>query len=137
MEDITFECKYSTFEELPEIDGVDWISAKKYHADICMLLMLLSEYSKNIEKRALELEEYCGMFPEKNAVEGFKISIHSVKGTSAWIGAVHISEIARLLESYAKEDKLELIKAELPEFLKEYRKLYKDISLLLTQVVLQ
>ena len=124
------ECEYSTFDELPEIKGMDWEAAKMYHEDVDILYMLLIEYNKNISEYALQLENYCSRFPEKEAVDDFLLRIHSVKGTSAWVGAVHISEMARQLESYAKEQKLELIKEMLPLFLDEYLNLGRDLDII-------
>ncbi len=123
-----FECEYSSFDELPEIDGINWSEARKYHEDVDMLCMLLGEYRKNVEGHISSIEKYCSLFPDEKAVEDFIIRIHSVKGTSAWIGAVHISETARRLEGYAKEMKLDSIKDELPSFLDEYSKLKENLG---------
>ena len=124
------ECKYKSFDDLPDVKGFDWETAKMYHEDVDMLCMLLTEYNKNINDYASQLEDYCSAFPDESTVKDFLIRIHSVKGTSAWVGAVHISDTARRIESYAKKRQFDTVQKELPSFIDEYRRLGKDLHII-------
>ena len=63
-----------------------------------------------------------------NDIDTFRIKIHGLKSSSANIGAVFISEKARLLEMASKDYDMAYIKENLPPFYKELKELLSNIE---------
>ena len=63
----------------------------------------------------------------------FEISVHAVKGSSAGVGAMTVSEAYRQLEMAAKEENTAYIEEHHDSFLKQYRELTEGIRSLLAK----
>ena len=74
-----------------------------------------------IRREINEIEEY-----EQNGdIENYTILVHALKSTSRLLGAIELSEKARMLEEAGDDNKIDEIKKGTPELLMLYRN-YKD-----------
>ncbi len=87
-------------------------------------------YYKILKTYLRETTEMYQKFDElvANDIDTFKIKIHGLKSSSANIGAVFISEKARLLEMASKDYDMAYIKENLPPFYKELKELLSNIE---------
>ena len=80
--------------------------------------------AKKAEKKADEIEQ-CR---SANDIRNLTIKIHALKSTSRAIGAVQLGDFAQRLENAGKNEDLETLDRELPDFLSRYRQLGKDLA---------
>ena len=69
---------------------------------------------------------------DSDDIHAFTIEIHGVKGGLASIGALRLSERARLLEQMGKDGDVAGCRLELPAFLSEFRLFVRDIARAIT-----
>lgn len=117
-EEETDENTKSVEEELPIVDGIDWNYAMIHFSTKELLLSAVSEVYMSIDREGKEIEE---MISKQHLdLDSFRIKVHGMKSTSALIGAVPVSGIAKLLENAAKEKNESKILDLLPTFLEEW-----------------
>ncbi len=92
------ELDMSTFDELKEISGADFIDE------------LVDTYLEDAPKLVREMETAL----ETGNAEVFRRAAHSLKSNSATFGAMHLSGMAKELEMLAKENKLDEAGKQLP-----------------------
>lgn len=127
-EEITSNIKTDTTDvsDFPEIDGIDWHYALSNMPDKDALDNTVRNFYSTIDSEADYLENYW-----KNAGDSdemlneYRIKVHAMKSSSAYIGALMLSSMAKTLEYAAKDNKLEVVKYMTPTFLEEWRS-YKD-----------
>jgi len=84
---------------------------------------VLSMFCKDVENRLPVLQTV----PETDTLSAFIIHVHSLKSTSASIGAAQVSAMAAEIEAAGKAGELALIKKRLPAFAKRLAELIKNI----------
>ena len=113
--------------ELPELDGIDWSYAQLYCRDVSLLMDTVGQFYDTIKSEAAQLEEYMEMIGDsdggKEALNQFRIKVHSMKNSAAMIGAVPLSGVAKMLEYAARDEKVDVIENVAPVFLQDWRKM--------------
>ena len=102
--------------DYPQLDPAKGI---EYCGDADDYLFILNTYQESVETKAAQIEELL----EKDDLEGYTLTVHSLKSTSGAIGAVTMFTKAKALEEAAKSSNRDTLKRDTPKLLKEYRKL--------------
>lgn len=110
---------------LPELDGIDWNYAKLYCRDIAILQDTVNQFYQTMESEAAQLERFLTQLgksaeTDPEALDQFRIKVHSMKNSAAMIGAVSLSGVAKMLEYAAKGGKIDVIESVAPVFLQEW-----------------
>jgi CheY-like chemotaxis protein len=129
--------------ELPEIEGVDWRHAGLFFENSQDLLEAATDYAKSLEHEGRVIEEaygtLCygraqGMTPEAlEALDTYRIHIHSMKSSSAMVGNLTLSAIAKCLEAMAKKQDVEGITKHHSLFQEAFKSSKEAFSVLLPQ----
>ncbi|WP_408071194.1 response regulator [Butyrivibrio sp. JL13D10] len=90
-------------------------------------LEALSIFIRDCNYRKEKLQK---LYEEKNN-QGFVTEIQAIRSSSALIGAIQFSDMAKDLESYGKNNDLESLDEKVSAFIDWYDKIYKDVSLIL------
>lgn len=101
---------------LPELEGIDWKYAGLYCPDREILMDTLNQFYELIETEAKKLEQ-------AEAIQQFRIQVHSMKNSAAMIGAVSLAGVARILEYAARDGKISQIENITPAFLQEWMRM--------------
>ena len=119
-----------TVESLPEIDGINWAYAISNVPDIKTLDNIVRNFYLTIENEADSLENCWKMAQEdKEQLDAYRIKVHAMKSTSAYIGALMLSSMAKTLEYAARDGKMEVVKYMTPAFLEEWRSYKNKLSM--------
>ncbi len=112
-----------------QIDGLDMQAAMQFFSgdeeDFADLLDLYCEDGKRKIPLLSELAE--------TDIVRYQIEVHGLKSASANIGAMKVSEMARVQENAASQGDRELITEQFPVLLAEYETLLEQIKLFLNQ----
>ena len=103
----------------PELDPEKGI---EYCGDAEDYIFAIETYAMSIEVKAMQIEENY----KEGDLENLAINVHSLKSTSAAIGACDLSEKAKAMEFAAKDGDMAALSKDMPELLADYRSL-KDI----------
>lgn len=104
--------------------GINTAAAMSYCRNDKVFYMQLLE--KFVLDAAYKAEEIEGFFREKD-YENYRIQVHSLKSTSRMMGADGLSQMAKDLESAAKESDITYIEAHHGEMLESYRETVRSI----------
>ncbi|MBQ3544848.1 MAG: response regulator [Lachnospiraceae bacterium] len=123
--DVTLET-----ESFPEIDGINWTYALSNIPDKEALESVIKNFYNSIETEAEYLEN-CWRQVEDNEeqLNEYRIKVHSMKSSSAYIGALMLSAMAKTLEFAARDGKIEIVKYMTPTFLEEWRSYKEKLSM--------
>ena len=108
-------------KELSVQTGVDYCGDEEDYLDA------LRVYNDSAEDKAARIKEASG----QEDLSSYTLLVHSLKSTSAAIGAEKIREAASSLEKAGKENNRELVGRDTPELLREYLALQEDLSKIL------
>lgn len=108
-------------EELPVVEGLDWNYAWLHLPDMELLAYTVKEFYDQIEPAAENLERAYEQITDAAYLERYRIQVHAMKSLAATIGIVTLSGVARVLESAAKDGKINIIVAMTDIFLDEWR----------------
>lgn len=115
---------------LPELEGIDWNYAQLYCKDLGILKETVNLFYDMLETDAAQLEGFATSIDDTEdsdqALNSYRVKVHSMKNSAAMIGAVSLTGVARMLEFAAKDGKTDVIESLTPVFLQEWRKM-KDI----------
>lgn len=104
---------------------IDYESGMKYSGGSSELYAeILKAFEDNAEKHMKLLEKSY----ESGDIESYAVYAHSLKSTSATIGAAELSELAKKLETYAKDGKTELIAENHSRLMELYREIVEEIK---------
>lgn len=122
--------KTLTTESFPEIDGINWSYALSNIQDKDALDIIVRNFYNAIDMEAEYLEN-CWRQIEENEEQliEYRIKVHSMKSSSAYIGALMLSAMAKTLEYAAKDGKIEVVKYMTPAFLEEWRSYKEKLSM--------
>ncbi|MBO6260385.1 MAG: DegV family EDD domain-containing protein [Lachnospiraceae bacterium] len=104
------------------IDGIDGSIAIKNSGSEEAFKTVLQIFYDSIDDKSAELTR----FYENGDWKNYTIKVHALKSSAKLIGAMELSENARLLEMAGKEDDIAYIKANNTAFLEEYQT-YKSL----------
>lgn len=111
-------------DELPEIDGVNWGFAQLNIKDSQLLWDAFCDFYESLDGEMGEITELADNVSDENSLKNYRTRVHSIKSTSAMVGILSISEMARLLEGFAIEgnkDRIKLLTPVLIELLEKAR----------------
>ena len=106
-------------EEFKEIKQIDTGLGLFLCGDVDDYLDAVSIFAGSVRTKSEKIEEAfsCG------DIETFRMLTHSLKSSARTIGAVHLSDLAKQLESAAKEGDMDMIREKTGVLLSEYREL--------------
>ena len=117
---------------LPDVDGIDWDYAKVYCVDMDILMEVLHMFYDTIESEAAQLEEYMSNLKDEKgqeqALDRYRVKVHSMKNSAAMIGAVSLSGMAKTLEYAARGNEVVTIENDTPSFLHEWRSMKEKLQ---------
>lgn len=108
-------------EELPFVEGIDWNYAWLHLPERELLAYTVREFYDQIDSAADCLERAYRQCTEEKNPEPYRIQVHAMKSLAATIGIISLSGIARVLESAAKDGRIEVILSMTAIFLEEWR----------------
>ncbi len=108
-------------EELPFVEGIDWNYAWLHLPEYELLAYTVREFYDQIDSAADCLERAYRQCTEEKNPEPYRIQVHAMKSLAATIGIISLSGIARVLESAAKDGRIEVILSMTAIFLEEWR----------------
>ena len=108
-------------EELPFVEGLDWNYAWLHLPEYELLAYTVREFYDQIDSAVDCLERAYRQCTEEKNPEPYRIQVHAMKSLAATIGIISLSGIARVLESAAKDGRIEVILSMTAIFLEEWR----------------
>lgn len=108
-------------DNLPVVEGLDWNYAWLHLPDRELLAYTMKEFYDQIDPAADSLERAYGQIGDEAFLEPYRIQVHAMKSLAATVGIVTLSGVARVLESAAKDGKINVIRAMTDIFLEEWR----------------
>ena len=108
-------------EQLPYVDDLDWCYAWQHLPDIELLEYTVKEFYLQIDPAADKLKQAYLHISEPDALEQYRILVHSMKSLSATVGLIPLSGLAKILEYAAKDGKIDVITSLTDIFLEEWR----------------
>jgi len=108
-------------QDLPVVEGIDWNYAWLHLPDRELLAYTLKEFYDQIDPAADALERDYERITDDAFLEQYRIQVHAMKSLAATVGIVTLSGVARVLESAAKDGKINIITAMTDIFLEEWR----------------
>ncbi len=105
--------------ELPSIEGVNWAYAKLHISDAELLMQSLRDFYLSIDTEYIDISALAEKADTEDGIADYRIRVHALKSTSALLGILSVSELAKILESAAKKLETEKICAANPILLDE------------------
>lgn len=115
-------------EELPEIDGVNWAFARLHMNDSELLMSTLRDYYKRLPTEIEKIGELGEKVYTSQGLADYRIRVHALKSTSAMVGVLSVSEMAKQLEFMARDGETDKILKLNPFLLDEMRKTMERIA---------
>ena len=116
---------------LPQLDEFDFEYAKSILRDEELLPKILIDFYDSLGLLKQKLESLFDAIEQEDARKAYRIEVHALKSTSATVGALLLSKIARLLEVAAIEGDIDRICAVHPILLNEMEKHRERIATML------
>lgn len=112
-------------ESLPMIEGVDWEYARLHLGNSDAILTTVENVYNAIDLDADELAGYYGRIVDNredtDAIDAFRIKIHSLKSTATLLGFLPIAGTAATLEYAARDGEIEKVVEMASYFISDYR----------------
>ena len=119
------DVKKESLQETVLFEGIDSAAAMaKMHLDEATYLSIVKNYYRDLMLALPRIR----MEKETGDMEGFVIDVHSVKSTSAGVGAMELSGLAKALESAGKEENLDYIDSHIDDFFRCYNQILKELG---------
>jgi len=130
--DYTDEHDSDTTEiSLPEIDGILWDYGKLF-LPLNILLRTAIDYYEALANTITQINTLYADIHLPNGILQYQTCVHSLKSTSAMIGATQVSALAKILEKAAKNNDMKTIDSLTPVLLHEMQILQTNMSVLET-----
>lgn len=107
---------------LPQINGIDWSSARSHFGDDDKLLETVSMLRGSLKKDAAELNSY--FMDLDNCLDSYRIKVHSMKSSAALVGIIPLAGMALELENAAKGSNTFVINTLHPLFIERWLSYY-------------
>lgn len=117
----TKEEQEAALDELPVVEGLDWNYAWLHLQDMELLAYTVKEFYDQIDSSADCLARFYEQIEDDAYREQYRIQVHAMKGLAATVGMVTLSRMAKVLESAAKDGKIDTITSMTDIFLEEWR----------------
>ncbi len=108
--------------ELPQIDEFHFDYALSLAQDEKVLYKFLQDFQQSLKVVPRKLEVLYADITKENGIDNYRTEVHALKSTAATVGALLLSQTARLLEIAAIENDLDKIHILHPILLKELAK---------------
>lgn len=111
---------------LPTVNGLDYTYAMTHLESQDMLRDTINLFIANADNDASELIKLFDELrknPTEEAFSAYRVKVHSMKSSSAYIGAMSVSGMARFLEFSAKDKRIKDIELVTVPFLGEWKRL--------------
>lgn len=108
-------------EELPVVEGLDWNYAWLHLPDMELLEYTVNTFYEQIDSAADCLEQAYKQIADTGFEEQYRIQVHAMKSLAATVGILPLSGVAGVLESAAKDGKMDVILSMTTIFLDEWR----------------
>ena len=115
--------------DFPNIDGISWDYGKLFLPDDILLNSALDYYDALLDTRNHIAELYNNISSGDNLIL-YQTTVHSLKSTSAMIGATQLSALAKLLEHSARDNNINKLKTLHPILIEEIDSLYVRMNCL-------
>ncbi len=96
---------------LPEIEEIDWEYAMSKLMDAQTALEVATDFYLSIDSEIEKINEYYNDIHNQDSLNRYRVLVHAIKSSSATIGALTVSKLARLLEFAAKDSDFGRIEA--------------------------
>ena len=106
------------------VNGIFWKTGLKYCGSKAALKKIINVFYQTIDTKANRIEQ----FLQEQLIHDYTIDVHALKSSALLIGACELSELAKELEAYGKEENLQELKEKTPIMLELYRS-YKQLLL--------
>ncbi len=106
-------------QELPQLDELDFDYAMNLLQSKEILLKMLEDFCYVLGTLPEKLSALFASIEDEDARKSYKIEVHALKSTSATVGALLLSKLARLLESAAANADMERLRVLHPILLEE------------------
>lgn len=117
--------------ELPELDEFDFGYALSVLQKEELLYKFLEDFHYSLDPLVQKLDSYYGQIHQEEGLSAYRTEVHGLKSTSATVGALLLSKIARLLEVAAIEKDRERIRILHPVLVDEIYKHKERIATLM------
>lgn len=124
---MSFEMR-DVLEGLPNIEGVNWKYAALYLPNKKLLLLALRDFYNNIDSAYQELSDLAERADDEMRLADYRLRVHALKSTSALVGILSVSELAKILETAAKNGNGERVRVVTPVLLEELQKMKECIQ---------
>lgn len=124
----------SVIEELPKLDEFDWDYAKEHLGGEEILKQTLMDFYYSMDKEMEELKKLAGELTQGEGLKNYRIRVHALKSTAAMVGALLLSQLARILEVAAIEGDVSKITVLNPILLEEMKKHKERMAVLETDI---
>jgi len=112
--------KEPALSKLPPIEGVNWKFAKLYLNENELLWDTLQDFYASLDE---EEQEISALFANLDTeLDNYRTRVHALKSTSAMVGILSVSELARLIEGAAWDQNRTHIRALHPFLMEELAK---------------
>ena len=108
--------------ELPHIDEFHFEYAKSMVQDETLVYKFLLDFQTTLETLPKKLEKLYAEAMESSKISAYRSEVHALKSTAATVGALLLSQTARLLEIAAIEEDIEKIRILHPVLMEEIGK---------------
>ncbi len=111
--------------QLPDIEGIDWGTARLHFGDDSRLLETLAMLKSSLRSDAAELNSYYEDL--ENSLDSYRIKVHSMKSSAALVGIIPLAGMAMELEIAARSKDTSVIRAMHPIFIERWLSYYSLI----------
>jgi CheY-like chemotaxis protein len=125
--------KSDSIEKIPQIDEFDFGYAIGLLKGEDLLMQSLKNFKELLKYIPEKLNGFLNEIETEEGLKNYRIEVHALKGTSATVGALLLSKLARLLEVAAKEGKIEKIRTLHPFLIEEIEKHKERVSVLFVE----
>lgn len=115
---------------LQPLEEFDWEAAMRILQDESVLIETLQDFAEFLPQIRDELDLYMDTIDEKESLDHYRISVHSLKSSAATIGAILLSKLARLLEEAAANGNLQRLHTLHPILQEEIDRHYERVRTL-------
>lgn len=98
---------------LPKVEGINYEEALKHLGSNSLIIDTINDFINQSPKDINTLNSYYGRIADKkdneDDIRNYQILVHSMKNSAAMIGATTISELSKLLEYAARDNRIDII----------------------------
>ena len=120
-----------TLKEIPQIEGFDFDYAMDIFQDEDILKVILVDFYEALDELCEKLNGLYSAIREGDNLSLYRLEVHALKSTSASVGALQISEQAKLLEEAAIAKDMERIDCKHPLLIEDITRHKERLSVMI------